>query len=54
MLANISLGHEVRLYILEAMQMFSEAWRTLSAATIENCFPKAENVPYGAKEYECN
>jgi hypothetical protein len=44
MLANISVGHDVNTNIQKAIQMFSEAWKTLSAAAIVNCFHKAGTV----------
>jgi hypothetical protein len=45
MLANISVGRDANASILEAIQMFSAAWKTLSAATIVNCFHNAGIVP---------
>jgi hypothetical protein len=38
MLANISVGHDI--HISETIQMFSAAWRTLSATTNTNYFHK--------------
>jgi hypothetical protein len=45
MLANISVGHDANINIVEALQMFSVAWKTLNASTIVNCFHKARIVP---------
>jgi hypothetical protein len=45
MLANISVGRDANINILEAIQMFSAAWKTLSAATIVNCFHTSGTVP---------
>jgi hypothetical protein len=38
MLANISVGCDANIRILEAIQMFSAAWKLLRAATIVTCF----------------
>jgi hypothetical protein len=40
MLANISVGHDANINVLEAIKVFSAAWRTLtiSAATVVKCF----------------
>jgi hypothetical protein len=45
MLANISVGHDRKINILEAIHIFSAAWKTLSAATVVNCFHRARIVP---------
>jgi hypothetical protein len=52
MLANISVGRDANISILEAIQMFSAAWKTLIAATIVNCFHKAGIVPQNECESE--
>ena len=45
MLANISVGCDANISILEAIQMFGAAWKMLGAATIVNCFHKARILP---------
>jgi cell division protein FtsL len=41
MLAKISVGYDANISILEAIQMFSVAWKMLCAATIVTCFHTA-------------
>jgi hypothetical protein len=45
MLANFSVGRDTNINILETIQMFSAAWKILSAATIMNCFHRVGIVP---------
>jgi len=41
MLDSISMGCDMNINILVAIQMFSIEWGTLSVATTANCFHKA-------------
>ena len=41
MLCNIASERDINVNILEAMQMFSPAWRALKEEIISNCFRKA-------------
>jgi hypothetical protein len=40
LLANISVGHDSNINILEAFQMFSASWKMFSAVTVVICFQK--------------
>jgi len=51
-LANISVGCDANISILEAIQMFGAAWKMLGAATIVTCFHTARILPQDEHESE--
>jgi hypothetical protein len=44
------VSHDISVNILEAITMFSAAWRSLNATTVANCFHKAGVVQQKAEE----
>jgi len=52
MLANISVGCDANISILEATQTFSAAWKMLGAATIVTYFHIARILPQDEHESE--
>jgi cell division protein FtsL len=52
MLANISVGCDANISILEAIQMFSAALKMSGAATIVTCFHTARILPQDENKSE--
>jgi hypothetical protein len=52
MLANISEGHDTNINIFDTIQVFGEAWKTLSAATGVHCFHITRILPQDVSEIE--
>jgi hypothetical protein len=52
MLGNISVVCDANISLLEAIQIFSAAWKMLGAATIVHCFHTARILSQDERESE--